>query len=85
MTADKKIQAICKRVAALLRQERERQNLSMTVLAERSGLSQPSVSYIERGMRIPGLDTLLSIADTLGVELSEIIAMAVKPASRGKA
>ena len=85
MTAEKKIQAVCKRVAALLRQERERQNLSMTVLAERSGLSQPSVSYIERGMRIPGLDTLLSIAGTLGVELSEIIAMAVKPASRGKA
>ena len=56
----------------------------MTVLAERAGLSQQSVSYIERGMRIPNLDTLFRITDALGVELSAIIAQATKPAKRGK-
>ena len=54
----------------------------MTVLAERAGLSQQSVSYIERGMRIPNLDTLFRIADALGVELSAIIAQAAQPAKR---
>jgi transcriptional regulator with XRE-family HTH domain len=56
----------------------------MTLLAERAGLSQQSVSYIERGMRIPNLDTLLRIADALDVELSVIIAKAAKPTKRGK-
>lgn len=84
MPSETKVQANCKRVAALLQKERERQNLSMTVLAERSGLSQPSVSYIERGMRIPNLDTLLRLADALGIELSEIIAQATKATKGGK-
>ena len=48
----------------------------MTVLAERAGLSQQSVSYVEREMRIPNLDTLLRITNVLGVELDEIIKQA---------
>ena len=82
MPTERKIQAACQKVAFLLQKERERQNLSMTVLAERAGLSQQSVSYIERGMRIPNLDTLFRIADALGVELSAIIAQAAQPAKR---
>lgn len=80
MSADKKVLAVCKEVAALLQQERKRRNLSMTVLAERSGLSQASVSYIERGMRIPTLDTLLRIATALDVDLSDLIRRASKAA-----
>jgi transcriptional regulator with XRE-family HTH domain len=56
-------------VARLLRTERVRQELSMTRLAEKSGLSQPMVSYVERGMRNPTLDTLLRIAIALDVDL----------------
>jgi transcriptional regulator with XRE-family HTH domain len=82
---DAKVQAACQRVAASLQKERERQGLSLTGLGERAGLSQQSVSYIERGLRIPNLDTLLRIADALGVELSVIIADAAKAAKRGKA
>lgn len=72
----------CQKVAAQLQAERERQGMSMTVLGERAGLSQQSVSYIERGLRIPNLDTLFRIADALGVELSAVIAKATKPAKR---
>ena len=79
---ERKIQADCQKVALLLQRERERQDLSMTVLAERAGLSQQSVSYIERGMRIPNLDTLFRIADALGVELAAVISQAAKPAKR---
>ncbi len=56
----------------------------MTVLGERAGLSQQSVSYIERGLRIPNLDTLFRIADALDIELSAVIAEATKFAMRGK-
>jgi transcriptional regulator with XRE-family HTH domain len=73
------------RVAAALKKERERQGLSLTGLGERAGLSQQSVSYIERGLRIPNLDTLLRIANALGIELSVMIADAAKAAKRGKA
>lgn len=82
MLAEKNIQNICRGVAELLRNERERQKLSMNMLAERSGLSQASVSYIERGMRIPSLDTLLRIAAALDVDLGALIQRASKAANR---
>ena len=86
MPSETKVQANCKRVAALLQKERERQNLSMTVLAERAGLSQPSLSYIERGMRIPNLDTLFRIAEALDVDLGALIQRATETArGAGKA
>lgn len=53
----------------------------MTVLSERAGLSQQSVSYVEREMRIPNLDTLLRITDVLKVDLADIIKQARKAAS----
>ena len=45
----------------------------MTVLAERAGLSQQSVSYVEREMRIPNLDTLLRITEVLEIDLADVI------------
>jgi len=52
----------------------------MTQLSERAGLSQQSVSYVEREMRIPNLDTLLRITAVLEVDLEKIIARARKQA-----
>ena len=48
----------------------------MTRLAEKSGLSQPMVSYVERGMRNPTLDTLLRIAIALDVDLWRLLKQA---------
>jgi transcriptional regulator with XRE-family HTH domain len=64
----------------LLRQERERQGLSMTEVAERAGLSQQMVSYVERGMRNPTLDTLLRMAQALETDPSELLRVAVTSA-----
>lgn len=50
----------------------------MTVLAEKAGLSQQMVSYVEREMRNPTLDTLLRITRVLKVELCDVIARASK-------
>jgi transcriptional regulator with XRE-family HTH domain len=53
-----------------------KQGLSMTAVSEQAGLSQQSISYIEREMRIPNLDTLLRISAVLKLDLELIIARA---------
>jgi transcriptional regulator with XRE-family HTH domain len=78
VTKEKMLQLACDKVAEMLRRERQRQGLSMTSLATRAGLSQQSVSYVERCMRTPNLDTLIRITDALGIELSPLIAKALK-------
>jgi transcriptional regulator with XRE-family HTH domain len=69
----KKREAICSTVARLLKEERERQGLSLNSLAARAGLSRQMVSYIEQEERNPTLDTLLRLADALNIELDEIL------------
>lgn len=66
-------QAIFAQVANMLRQERLRQNLSMARVAERAGLSYQMISYVERKMRNPTLDTMLRITSALGLNLGELI------------
>jgi len=65
-------------VAQSLRDERIRQRVSMDQLAAKSGLSQPMISYVERGLRNPTLDTLLRIAAGLDVDLSKLLQQALK-------
>jgi transcriptional regulator with XRE-family HTH domain len=66
------------RFAELLRAEREYKGMSMHRLAQKSGLSQPTISYIERGIRVPSLDTAYRIASALEIDLSELIKHASK-------
>ena len=74
--------AVCAAVAVALRKERERQSLSMNAVAERAGLSQQMVSYVERGMRNPTLDTLLRITEALDIELALLLQRATKAATK---
>ena len=80
MAADKTIPTICSIVADILRQERQKRGLSMNLVAERAGLSQQMVSYVERGMRNPTLETLLRICAALRIDLEGVIARARKAA-----
>ena len=66
-------QQICTAVAHLLREERLKRNLSLNVLAAKAGLSYQIISYIERQMRTPKLDTLVRITSALGIELSDLL------------
>ena len=66
----------CAHVARILREERLAQNISLTELAERAALSRQMVSYVERGLRVPTLDTLLRITRALGVAAADVIARA---------
>ena len=69
-------------VIRLLREERKKRGLSMNVVAQRSGLSHSIVSLIERDLRNPTLDTLLRIAEAIGIDLGEVITRASKLAAR---
>ncbi len=62
----------------LLRNEREKQGISMNVLAQRAGLSQAMISLMERDLRNPTLDTLLRISMVLKVELGMLITSATR-------
>jgi transcriptional regulator with XRE-family HTH domain len=47
--------------------------MSLTRLAEKAGLSRQMISYVERGLRTPGLDTLLRISRVLGLDAAELL------------
>ena len=58
--------------------------ISMTVLAQRAGLSQAMISFVEREIRNPSLDTLLRITEVLEVNLGDLIKTAYSAASKSK-
>jgi transcriptional regulator with XRE-family HTH domain len=84
VASNKSQQVVCARVARILRLEREKQGLSMNRVAERAGLSQQMVSYVEREMRNPTLETVLRIAAALEIDLAKVIQTAQKTASKSK-
>jgi len=82
MRSAKLREAVCAEVVRILHDERERKKISMTRLAEQSGLSQSMISLVERDLRNPTLETLLRITEVLDVELSTVLAKAKRAASR---
>lgn len=73
-------------VISSLRKRREEIGMSMTQLAQKSGLSLSMISFVERDLRKPTLETLLRIAAALDVELGAMIQRASKAAKdTGKA
>ena len=81
MSESKLREGTCAAVAKLLREAREQRGLSMTQLADGAGLSRAMISFTERELRNPTLDTLLRICAVLKVDLSDILREATKRAS----
>lgn len=73
---------ICSQVARILKEERERRGISMTRLAEMSGLSQGMVSLVEHEHRNPSLDTLLRMCEPLQIDLSSVLNRAERAARK---
>ena len=84
VASNKSQQAVCGAVARILRQERVKQGRSMNLVAERAGLSQQMVSYVEREIRNPTLETLLRIATALEIDLAKVLVAAQKAAAKSK-
>ena len=53
----------------------------MNQVAERAGLSQQMVSYVERGMRNPTLETVLRIAASIDIDFVVVIRRAMREKS----
>lgn len=60
-------------VANKIKELREKAGLTMTKLAERSGVAQPLISRYESGKHVPGQAHLKKIARALKVSLSELL------------
>ena len=76
------IEQVCSQVARILREEREKRSLSMTALAQRAGLSRTMISFVEREIRNPSLETLLRITLVLEIDLGRVIQRAAAAAAR---
>lgn len=73
MASGIKQRAMCVQVINLLREEREGRGISKYTLSARCGLAQQTISYMERGLRQPSFETILRIADGIGVNLEDVI------------
>ena len=56
-----------------LRQERERQGLSLKQFGALSGVERTSIAKAENGQRSPSLLTCLRLADALGLRLGDVL------------
>ena len=56
-----------RRFAENLREERKKAGLSQEGLAERAGLHRTYISQLERGLKSPSLDVIVSLAKGLRV------------------
>jgi len=62
-----------KALGILARKRRENLNISQEELAMRSNLDRTYISGIERGVRNPSLTALLSLAEGLGLSISQLL------------
>jgi transcriptional regulator with XRE-family HTH domain len=69
-------------VIASLQKRREELGLSMTQVAEKSGLSLSMISFVEREIRKPTLASLLRIAEALDVDLWKLLRDATRASEK---
>jgi transcriptional regulator with XRE-family HTH domain len=62
------------------RQARQARQLTQEQVAEQLGVSSEFYSRIERGLAHPGLETLLGMADVLGVNVDTLLGLDAAPA-----
>ncbi|ACU53243.1 transcriptional regulator, XRE family [Acidimicrobium ferrooxidans DSM 10331] len=65
-----------------LRHAREQRGLSLAAVAERTGLSKGFLSRVERDGVSPSIDSLVAIADAVGLAVADVFAVAPVVVSR---
>ncbi|MET9815346.1 helix-turn-helix transcriptional regulator [Streptomyces sp. NPDC006355] len=70
---DARVLARRRAVGEQIRRVREQRNLTQQVVCGRSGVDVATYSRIEQGHASPKLDTLIRIADAIGVDLAELV------------
>ena len=82
VTMDNLRDAVGAHVADILKEQREKQKLSLGGLARKAGLARQTIAFVEHKVQSPSLDTLLRITAAMGLDLEKIIARARKRALR---
>lgn len=63
---------LSKNIGKRIKIERVKHEISQEELAERSGLHRTTLSKIERGLEIAGVDTLVRIANALNISMNDL-------------
>ena len=63
-------------IGKIIREQRKSIPLTLSQLAELSGVSKAHLGRIEQGQRVPSPHTLLKIANPLGFDLNELLIVA---------
>lgn len=74
--------SVAHQFGANLAEQRQRAGISQEELGMRADVHRTEISQLERGLRVPRLDTIVKLRDVLGVATDELIAgIAWHPAS----
>ena len=73
-------EAISAHVADILKEQREKQKISLGQIARKAGLARQTIAFVEQKVQSPSLDTMLRITSALDVDLAKIIVLAQKRA-----
>jgi transcriptional regulator with XRE-family HTH domain len=65
--------AVADRFGRNLRRICRREDLSQEQLAKRAGLHRTAIGLLEHGKRVPRIDTLVSLADSMAVPPGELL------------
>lgn len=65
-----------------IKELRRSKEMSQEALSERMGISAKYLSSIERGRENPTLDTLINLAQALGIDISEVFNFSLEDKSK---
>lgn len=71
-------------LGAAIAEARHAAGLSQAMVAKKTGLAVETLSRVERGKLIPGIDTLSRIAVALGVSLDELLGLKLPKAPKAR-
>ena len=67
-------EATIRRLGAVVREARKQQGLTLTSLAEQTGVSVSMLSMLERGVASPSIGTLVAVSSALGLHMANLFA-----------
>ena len=77
MTDSDPARAFAQQVAARLKARREALGMSKLALAQRAGLDQRTITFIEEGVNVPSLVTLFCICKALKISVAKVVSLPV--------
>jgi transcriptional regulator with XRE-family HTH domain len=83
MTVDDGVREQLQALGAFIRAQRQQAEMSLRDLAEKTNVSNPYLSQIERGLHEPSMRVLKAISDALNVSIETLLARAGLASEQG--